>query len=369
QQVRWPNNTSVASAAIAASEDIAVEAENHNQGADVATNYTGISYPPHGDNPGWGQAATTLYEPTIKRDFFNATSDLHIMNVGSGATNVTIAYYNDSGTFQGSLACNLAPQAKCVKVANSAWGTLLNARITANQPLAVVNVERDAAGSPTRVATNHASANPTTFLYAPIYKKNWYSQNTSLHIRNTSSSQASVTVTYYDQDSSASYSDGPYLIPPNGVLRRWAPSVTALPVSFAGSAVIDSDKPIVARLYEQGEVRKMSNGTFVQGSQASYVPVACNTCGGWRSYIRVQNVGSAAAEVQVRYYDSGGNAVGNPETLSNLGVYRARNAASLPGGLDGSAVLTADQPIIVRVYLVYPDTSQDLSMTYDAPNR
>lgn len=115
----------------------------------------------------------------------------------------------------------------------------------------------------------------------------------------------------------------------------------------------------------------MSSSVFVEtNSKVSYAVRACNPCaGGFYSGIRVQNIGSVPASVTIQYYNSMGQPQGTPETITNLGAYRATNASNVPAGLSGSAVLMATQPIVVVVNLANPDTNQDLTMTYNAPNR
>src|SRR6185312_11232093 len=75
-----PPSNFTGSADVGAPQDVSVEVENlhtNSQGTfDAATNYTGVSPSGQGDNPDWGQAATTLYAPTVKYNLSGRTTDL-----------------------------------------------------------------------------------------------------------------------------------------------------------------------------------------------------------------------------------------------------------------------------------------------------
>src|SRR5690348_12814672 len=85
--------------------------------------------------------------------------------------------------------------------------------------------------------------------------------------------------------------------------------------------------------------------------------------------IRIQNAGTNTATITITYYDNVGNQLGSPETISGLGVYIAANASHIPGTIGGAAIITADQPIVALVNIANSDTTKDLAMTYDPPNR
>lgn len=371
------------SAIVSGGEDVLVVVENRN--ANAVTNYTGITSAGQSGNPDWGQAATTLYAPTVKFDLGGRTTDLQIMNVGSASRTVRVKYYDDGGSYKGELTCpNLAVNARCVvTLPNANWGNLLNARIdttaSPNQPLAAVAVERDA--NQTQVSTYQLVASPSINLYAPLVKKDCCGsalQNTGLRIQNTSlSSAATVNVTYYAEGSSDTYTSGPYTINAGGTLLLYKDSV--LPTNFLGSAKVScSPEPcaqgtLAGQVSEAGTARKMTSNAFQDtNSKVAYVSHACNTCsfGGWTfvSGIRIQNLSSSTNSITIRYYNSAGSQVGNPEYIT-LGNYRSQNAVSIPAGLNGSAIITSDQPIAVVVNLANGDTNKDLAMTHNAPNR
>lgn len=76
---------------------MSVVVESQYNSAVAVTNYTGILAAGQGGNPGWGQAATALYAPTVKRAYNGKTTDLYLTNVGPANTTITIRYYDDNG--------------------------------------------------------------------------------------------------------------------------------------------------------------------------------------------------------------------------------------------------------------------------------
>jgi hypothetical protein len=158
----------------------------------------------------------------------------------------------------------------------------------------------------------------------------------------------------------------------NGSITLYADSV--LPDNFVGSARVTSNVGITAEIHEAGTVRKMSNDVFqltgsVPESHASYVVRICQNCSdGFTTGLRIQNIGNATTTVLIQYYNTYGSLVGS-EILYTLNMGRAWNANYIPNGLNGSAIITADQPIAVIANLANSDTNKDLAMTYNAPNR
>ncbi len=333
----------------------------------AATNYTGIT-PSGWGNPEWGQAATTIYVPIAKSNRYGYTTDLHIMNTGLEATIATANFYDNAGSLSSGWSCYLGPGAQCI--GTPVTDGIFTAQITASQPVAAVVVERNADQSYTRVSTSNTIATGATTSYLPIVKKKRYGNSTGTRIQNIGSGTANVTITYYQSNSSNVYTSGPLSINRGGAVTVLDDAV--LPDSFVGSARVVSNQPIVAQTNEEGTMQKMSSSAVLQGSTSVYLLRVCNACsiGGvaFLAGIRILNVGSTVTNVTIHYYSSTGQEI-STETISNLGAYRAQNAASVPANFIGSARVTADQPIVAVVNLANSDVNQDLTMTYNAPNR
>lgn len=131
-----------------------------------------------------------------------------------------------------------------------------------------------------------------------------------------------------------------------------------LPDNFVGSAVVSSDKPVVANVNTQvptssGDTPDNPNrvgtasGVLVPASQLYFTQVEKNYWG-WNSYLAVQNTSGSDADVVVRYYNStdGSLVAGADDTLTikpyTTAIIRqedANIAAPDPAGWGGSAVV------------------------------
>jgi hypothetical protein len=203
-----------------------------------------------------------------------------------------------------------------------------------------------------------------------LIKNNYYSQTTGLRILNVSSHVSDVYVYYYESVSPyRTFNNHVGNLPVNGSITL-APD-PVLPSGFVGSAVVSGSYTVAAEVHEAGSVRKMASNVFAPtGSMLSVAPHICQNCvHGYTTGLRFMNVGNSNANVTIYYFDRYGNPNGSLEIISNLAPDFARNASQIPAGIDGSAVVVSDQPIVVVVNLADPDTSKDRTMTYSAPNR
>lgn len=80
-----------------------------------------------------------------------------------------------------------------------------------------------------------------------------------------------------------------------------------------------------------------------------YLPFLANNAGSFTTYLAIQNIGTAAANVSVQYYDSNGTNF-NSDSCSNLAV----NGECLPGNKfatnqQGAGIINSDQPLNVIV--------------------
>jgi hypothetical protein len=296
------------------------------------------------------------------------------MNTGPGQTTITVTYYDTSGNQRGTSSCTAAASGQCVIQTPYISGySLLAGKITNsnNYPLAAVVSERDVS-TETQVSTNHAIASGSTTLYAPLIKNNSYSQTTGLRILNVSASTTDVYVYYYESVSPyRTFTNHVGNIPANGSVTL-APD-PVLPSGFVGSAVVsvNGSNPVVAEVHESGTVRKMASNVFTPtGSGLSFASHICQNCNyGYTTGLRVMNAGSSNATITIKYYDDSGGGSIATETISNLAPNFASNASQIPAGMEGSAIITSNQPVVVVVNLADPDTSKDRTMTYSAPNR
>jgi hypothetical protein len=135
--------------------------------------------------------------------------------------------------------------------------------------------------------------------------------SSAYQIQNLESTDATVHIEYYDQDSSSMYS-GDVTVPGNGsktifpfVSGPFGDNIVG-PASFNGSAVLSSDKQIAAILNTQtagtaSPFYGASTNGFSEGAESVSLPlIACNNSG-FDTWFNVQNVGTSDAVVNIDY--------------------------------------------------------------------
>ena len=325
---------------------------------------------------GWEQTGTTLFAPVIKYNYYNRTSLILVQNTTPNAAIGTIQFYNAIGgsmpislTANGSAA--LTPPTYC----NSNYG-FCSAKITSDQPLAVVILEQNHGAVLNRTTHNALSAGALR-NFAPVVKKNWGGQSSSLTVQNVGTLPTSISVTCY----------------PSGGGTVDCGSISSVPsmntVVFAlsnlstgyGSAVISSTgvsgnpaQPLATLIYESGTPYKLTTSAPLTGTLAAYAPeLYGNYVEGqtWNSGLQIQNVGESSASVSITYYNRDGTHPWTP-TLAFLQPksMQAFSCAltTMPCGFVGSAVIVSSQPIVATVNTAN-NGSGDTKASYTAPNR
>lgn len=189
-----------------------------------------------------------------------------------------------------------------------------------------------------------------------------------IQVQNQSSSPATVTITFYWAENSATpgqvaFTIGPETIPGNGSKTWYLPSIAGFPNGFVGSAVVSSDQPVAAILNTtntaagtESSPRRIGAATGVlQGAVTVYAPYVRKNFSGRNSYIAVQNTSAQRATVGITYRDAAtGNVVTAGYELAELPPYSTKifyqdANAGLPNNFNGSAVITGTQPLAVVV--------------------
>ncbi|MGQ0601020.1 MAG: hypothetical protein ACT4QE_04900 [Anaerolineales bacterium] len=204
---------------------------------------------------------------------------------------------------------------------------------------------------------------------------------------NLGTSAATVTLTFYQQNSStiaATYADPTPI--DAGTSRNYITTASALglPSNFLGSAVVSSNQPVSCNVNTQSTGDGLSSPYRIDTSggvpsadagTTIYVPQAMKNAGGtFSSYISIQNTGSSSANVQITYKNSSGADIpAATENLtipaqSNLVSYQTNNA-NLPAGYLGPARITSTngQPLATTVVLFNSGASSTTSqlLTYN----
>lgn len=324
-------------------------------------------------------AASTFYVPTYLYANSGFTSLMSVQNVEATSNTVHIRVYAPgSTTASGSKDVTLPAYAATilspsdlgltsgftgsVVITADGGGVVASAQETQDAGRGAYAFEGSASGASTiymasMLCTYTSGGNVSTSYYA---------------IQNTSTSaDANVSIAYYNTAGTVIANYGPTTIAA-GNKKSIDPCATGVAANSIGSAVITSTG---ANVIAMGKIVSSSGlrTAFVGASAgatkvaAPYIRWASNPTAGFRSYIAVMNVGTAAAtNIVAKYYDANGNAVGTHTIASAgspLGQYIKANTNPSMGedpALDGSGnfgmtpfggavEITSDQPIVVVV--------------------
>ncbi len=187
---------------------------------------------------------------------------------------------------------------------------------------------------------------------APSMAQTVLNYDSCIQVQNLSSTDATVVLQFYAQGNSVPVAEPADLVPGDGS-KVFCP-LSAVSDGFNGSAVILSDQPVVAIANVTGGAWNAHNASytgFSEGALAVNLPLLHYNNWGWYSWFNVQNVGTAAANVDI-YYTDGTESLGNV-IQPNLAV-TFDQADETHGPAIFAARVESDQPVVVTVMEVGP---------------
>lgn len=125
--------------------------------------------------------------------------------------------------------------------------------------------------------------------------------------------------------------------------------VLTAPPSFSRSAWIHSDQPIVAVANQETSSDHQSYSGFIGGARTIYLPLVQQNYNGWVTGIQVQNTGEVTATVTINFYHASGASAGYTGPWEIAPRAFKVFYTEIPDGLNGSAVVTADQDVVAIV--------------------
>ena len=265
----------IGSAVITSTQPVVAVVNEHNEGAQKLFTYNGFS-----------AGSTDLVAPSILRGHYGWYTSLSIANPSLSQTaHVTITYYADT---QYSLPSNLRgttvvktftidpgksltrydgtgaspttdPSLSDLTSFTRFFGT---ARIQSDIPVvAKVNQENDSGNAEAYNCIDASTA--STKVVVPLIQADFYGFYTSLTVQNMASSAGTITITYTSDGSYSSPTNTSiqvvHNIAANGQFNSWEGGISTTGdvhnsgtfTRFNGSAVIESDVPIVAIVNEE----------------------------------------------------------------------------------------------------------------------
>jgi hypothetical protein len=298
-------------------------------------------------------------------------SIVSVQNAGSGDAVVTISYRDrvgnaiaatsaDTRTLKAGATWNIR-QADRTELGNSFIGSAVVTSSTSGAKLAAV----------TQIANNFndsthaqyfsfgARAAGATRLFAPRLTNNYYGNSSGLQIQNLGSTTANVTLRF--KFGGTSLAPQTVQIPPSVANTYYLPSSAAawgIPSGHSagkGSAIIESDQPIIAIVNEDTRIEDPSApgrvgqgdsyNAFADGRQTTvtYLPKISALYFGYASAITVMNAGTGTATITIKLTH---RTTGETQTFTrqigegDSGVYFVPDLWGKPD-FDGSAVVTS----------------------------
>jgi hypothetical protein len=285
--------------------------------------------------------ADTLYAPGIYNNYYGVYSNVVVQNTTSSPIDIRVRLYKpgQSSPFKTQKALDVPAYASATFDQTSLTQTgLFSAKIEATgEVAAVVNLWNNAG----QLYSYNPFASGSTAAYVPVLMKGYYGCDTALTVQNLSTSSTKVTVLY---------SNG------NTTKKNIAGSSSALfytpsePVSSLGSAKITTNNgaEVVALVNEScTNDNAATYSGFSEGSQTVNAPIVLKSYYGFSTSITCQNVGTKSTTIKVTY--SNGVKEQKSTGKNKTALFYQPSVAGLPSGFNGSAIITAGQPIVCVV--------------------
>jgi len=189
--------------------------------------------------------------------------------------------------------------------------------------------------------------------------------NSSFTVQNVGSGQATVVITFYDENGNDytpnplnNNQPNPFTLNAGESFEVYLPGIPGLP-DGRYSVVISSDQEVVAiaNLIGQNTAGTVFyNGSYSgasTGATTVYLPSIVYEYYNWNSLISIQNAGSGPTDITVDYTCVGGGTGQHTKTGLAAGAsvhfdLETNPPAGLPSGCNGSAVITSSsEPVIV----------------------
>lgn len=303
---------------------------------------------------------------------------IQVQNVDTvNNANITVTFYWAAGTASAGQVAHsftdtiLAGKSKTYYVPNiGALPTNFVGSVVVSSDVevaAILNTTKVAAGTsaePKRIGSAVGVSVPSTTVYAPYLRKDYYGRNSYIAVQNTSGADATAYVTYRDATGAAITAANE-----SAVIGAYSTKIfyqndnTNLPAGFSGSAVITSTAPLAVVANNANAGTSVGTAGFEsyngfassQGATKIFLPKLTVNYSDYQSSFTIQNAGTVAANMTITY-TFGTNTWTKTSGLIQPGaawsVYLATSSASgIPAGTSGpgSAVVTSSQPMVALV--------------------
>ncbi|MFV2043819.1 MAG: hypothetical protein ACC700_11370 [Anaerolineales bacterium] len=341
-----PNISGLASGSYSAvvSCDQQVAAVTNFSDADSGASHSGISSP-----------GTTWYAPGVYDNYYDFYSNIVVQNATGSTVDITVDYYaaGSASPVHSETQTNVPAYASAnfeqEGLSQLSQNVTYSAKITGTGNIApIVNLYGRGAVDNQLYSYNPVSSGATK-VYAPVIMNNYYGYNTALTVQNNGTATTSVTITYgtgqiWSGDVGANASVAFYT-PASGV-----------PAGSLTGAVIESTsagsgaQPIVALVNESNSFNRAASYIgFASGGTEVRLPIVMRRYYDYNTSITCQNVGSGSTTMTLEYGGVSGSNSSPSIAAGNIHLFYQPNDSLISDGFNGSATITASEPIVCVV--------------------
>jgi len=309
------------------------------------------------------QTVTTVYLPGLYKNYHGYYSNVVVQNASNTSVNVTLKIYQGATLVDSETKTVPANAPVVFDQKNRAVlpDGIYAGVVEATGPVAaMVNIWNNAGE---QYAYNGFTSG-SSVVYAPVLMKFYHGFRTALTVQNMGDTEVTVRVTYSNGATNTK------TIPAKASQLFYTPNEPGLPNGWLGSAkveIISGTGPIVGLVNESDDKRRAASYTcFASGSTASFAPIVLKRYHGYSSSITCQNIGTESTNITVTY-SNGVVETRNDVAPNGTALFYQPNNASLPDGFNGSATITAAQPIvcIINQNQVENPAVQDFLLAYE----
>lgn len=311
-------------------------------------------------------------------------SSINIQNTGSGDANVTLNFYDSAGNLAVSFAVtptipaggsrSLYVPAEITGLSNGEYSVIASS----DQPLQVVANSSSTNPSTAGAYAGVQSGELGTTLYFPGLYKNYYGFYSEVVLQNTESTDATVTLSFYNQKTGAHVVDvGPVTIPATSSRVFALDNLTTVPSGNNDgllSLQVTSDKNLagIANIWTSAHFGEYGDyNAFTTGSTSAYAPALYNNYYGFVSSLTIQNLSSTSSNnIKITY----SNGVVETKTLQPLQAfeyYQPANSALPSGNSNGvfSAKIESTDNLPIVVLVNVEDKTKGSLASYNGPSQ
>lgn len=316
---------------------------NHsaNGGANSGASYDGVDST---------KVANTWFAPNAFNNYYGFYTNFVVQNTTAAAVQVTVQIFaagnpNAVATQTANIAANGYANFEQKGLSGMTGNTAYSAKISANGNIAVEANVYGEGGAAGQLYSYTPFTSGSTTAYAPLTMNNYYGYNSSVNVQNVGNAATNITITYGNGSSKT--------------VNNVQPGGLAEFLQFqAGSGVNNGDKqpakitssgqPVVVLVNQSlGSKNRAASYTGASaGSTTVRLPIIHRRYFKYSSAINCQNIGNAAATMNIAY--SGSSVTSVSGSIAAGGLYEVVTpfATSLPDGYNGAATVTSSQPMV-----------------------